>query len=287
MFRRTAQALFSALVVLGLSGFAAPVAAAAPPAPASITVVHGVLGLVADVQVDGKLVLSGFAPEQVTSPMSLTPGAHHVQITKSLEPSGSRPVLDASITVRSGEVATLAVGLTAAGQPVLSVYDDRLQGIDKGGTVLAVRDIAAAQPVAISVNKKVVSSSLVSPQAAVVAVQAGSVPVAVQTASAATTLVPAQNVPVVAGRGTVLYLIGSEQQHTLSWVAQTVHPAAGTAAPTSVDTGYGPPPGYGERRLSLVPLLLIGLLAIGAVAGGGTVLRRYGRLLPGRTATPR
>ena len=50
---------------------------------------------------------------------------------------------------------------------------------------------------------------------------------------------PSQDVPVAAGRAVVLYLVGSQEDSTLGWVAQTIRPAA-AAAPTRVDTGVGP-----------------------------------------------
>ena len=55
-------------------------ASAADSGDAQLTVVHGVRGLVADVRLDGELVLSGFAPERVTDPLPVPAGRHSLQV---------------------------------------------------------------------------------------------------------------------------------------------------------------------------------------------------------------
>ena len=70
-------------------------------------------------------MLSGFAPERVTDPLTLPAGTHRVQAW----PSGSDPattpaVVDQTITVTAGERASAAIGLGADGKAVITVFDD-------------------------------------------------------------------------------------------------------------------------------------------------------------------
>lgn len=262
---RLAAAVGAGVLCAGLS--AAPAQAA--PAPASLTVVHGVRGLVADVRLDGKLVLSGFAPERVTDPLSVPAGTHHVQAWPTGAASGTAAVVDQNISVRPGEQATAAIGLDAAGKARVTVYDDG--ALLKGrSTALVVRGLAAAQGVKVTAGDKTVAASLGSTQQTVQALSPGTYAVTALAGDGSAPLVPSQDVPVAAGRAVVLYLIGSQQESTLGWVAQTVKPAAAVAAPRRVDTGVGPPP------LSLRPGVPAAVPAL-AVIGSLLVALRAGR----------
>ncbi len=258
-----------ALLALGLVAVAAPLLAAAPaqaadPASATLTVVHGVRGLVADVRLDDQLVLSGFAPERVTDPLSLAPGPHHVQAWPTGAATSTAPVLDTTITLTAGQRATAGIGLGPAGTPVLTVYDDAALLRDAGSTALAVRNLALSDPVQVTAGSTTVSASLAPAGQAVADVPAGTYPVQALPVAGGSPLVPPQDVPVVAGRAVVLYLIGSQSDATLGWVAQTV---SADVAPTRVDTGVGPLPVDGPA-LPAVPAgaVLALLLVAGPVA---------------------
>lgn len=227
-------------------------------APAMVSIVHGVRGLVADVRVDGKLVLSGFAPQRVTDPIALPAGAHRVQIWTTGSPASAKPALDTSVTVTAGSHATLAVGLNSQGSPQITAYDDKLAPADAGAAAFAVRNIAATPPVRVTVDGKVVAEAISAPQQKVTAVAAGSHTVAVLPASGDTPLFPPQSVPTVAGRAMALYLIGSAKDNSLGWVAQPIRPIS---APTNVETGVGPPSPSGSPRSVLAGLGLVGLVA--------------------------
>jgi hypothetical protein len=261
-----------ALLGACLIGLAAPVAVAAAPAhaadgDATVTVVHGVRGLVADVQVDGKLVLSGFAPERVTDPLTIPAGTHRVQAW----PSGSDPattpaVVDQTITVTAGERASAAIGLGADGKAVITVFDDAALLPTSGSTALAVRGLAQAGPMRVSAGSTAVTGGLTSTQQAVVQIAPGTYPVSIVPADGSDPAVPAQDVPLVAGRATVLYLIGKQADNTLGWVAQTVQPASATAAPLRVNTGVGPVPAAGTAGTTALvvglPVALLGAVAV-------------------------
>ncbi len=264
-----------ALLGACLIGLAAPVALAAAPAhaadgDATITVVHGVRGLVADVQLDGKLVLSGFAPERVTDPLSIPAGTHRVQAW----PSGSDPattpaVVDQTITVTAGERASAAIGLGNDGKAVITLFDDAALLLTSGSTALAVRGLAQAGAMRVTAGSTSVSGSLTSTQQAVVQIAPGTDPVSIVPADGTDPAVPAQDVPLVAGRATVLYLIGKQSDNTLGWVAQTVQPASATAAPLRVNTGVGPVPVAGGTATTA---LVVGLPV--ALLGAAVVRRR-------------
>jgi len=255
---------------LGLAALAltAPVVllAAAPAQAAdnaSLTVVHGVRGLVADVKMDGKLVLSGFAPERVTDALSVTPGRHRVQAWPSGASTKTTPVVDEVITLRSGQVATAAIGLDEDGDADITLYDDEALLPDAGDTALVVRGLAEADPVRVLAGDRTLAPSLTSSEQGVTQVEPGSYSVSALAADGGDTLVPSQDVPVAAGRAVVLYLVGSQSESTLGWVAQTIRPAA-ASAPTRVDTGVGPLPDRGLPTPLLVgaPALALAVLAV-------------------------
>lgn len=243
---------------------AASATAAAPTtsAPAMVSVVHGVRGLVADVRVDGKLVLSGFAPQRVTDPMALPAGPHRVQIWTSGAAASSKPVLDTTVSVTAGSHATLGVGLNSQGRPQITPYDDNLVPTSGGATAFAVRNIAATPPVRVTLDAKVVANAILAPQQAVTAVSPGTHTVAVLATASNSPLFPPQSVPTVAGRTMALYLIGSAKDKSLGWVAQTIRPTS--AAPSTVQTGVGPidQPASGNANLGRLVLAVLGIIGL-------------------------
>lgn len=258
----------AALAACGLVTIAsAPPATATPSATASLTVVHGVRGLVADVRLDGALVLRGFAPERVTGVLKLTPGSHHLQVWPTSVSPGTTPIVDKTFTVAAGEHATAALGVAPGKHTTVTLYDDKTLLPTAGATALAVRGLADAGDVKVVASGRTIAAALRAGQQDVQQVEPGSYSVS---ARAAGTMVPAQDVPVAAGRAVVLYLIGSQADSTLSWVAQTVRPAA-AAAPRRINTGAGPLP-QPDRQAS--PTLLLLPLGMVALAAGSFARRR-------------
>ncbi len=247
-----------------LAGLLALSAGALSPAPASaastdatLTVVHGVRGLVADVGLDGQQVLAGFAPERVTDPLTVPAGTHRVQVWASGSDRTAGPVLDQTITLSAGQRATAGVGLAADGTPVITVFDDAELLPAAGSTALGVRGLAAAAPVRVAAGSLVLSPSLAPGSGGAQQVSPGTYEVSAVPVAGGDPVVPPQQVPVTAGRAVVLYLIGSQADGTLGWVAQTVRPGA-SGAPARVDTGVGPPPSSGlAGEAALVPLALL------------------------------
>ncbi len=252
------------VTVLGLSAVLTPIApaaaSAAVAAPAQVTVVHGVRGLVADVRVDGRLVLNGFAPERITDPLTLTAGPHRVQIWPTGLAANAKPVLDKTIPVPAGARLTLGVGLDALGTPQITAFNDHLAQARTGTTMVAVRDIAAAPPVRVTLDSSELAAGLEAPQQKVASTAPGSHAITVLPTSGTSPLLPSQRVTALAGRTMVLYLIGSAKDNSLGWVTQSLRPAADTA-PQTVQTGVGPPghdgPGRGAIILAALAVLVV------------------------------
>lgn len=235
-------------------------AASAEPGGAVLTVVHGVRGLVADVRIDGARVLSGFAVERITDPLPLAAGSHHLQVwTTGAAPTG-KPVLDTTIKVTAGEQATAALGVAPGGRPTVTVYDDKTLLPTPGSTALAVRGLADAPNVEVLANARTLAQALRPGGQGLLQVSAGTYSVSAAGVGSGV-IVPPQDVPVATGRAVVLYLIGSQSQGTLGWVAQTVRPTS-AAAPKRISTGVGPLPSPPSRTPTV---LLIVPLAVGAV----------------------
>lgn len=273
-------AALSGACVVALSAGTTSVAMAqdAPaPAPGGVTIVHGVRGLVADVRLDGEVVLSGFAPERVTEQLTIAAGSHRVQAWRSGAAADTPPVLDTTLEVPPGSQLTAAIGLGAAGGPILTTYDDAALLTAPGSTALAVRGLAASPPVKVLVNGQTFDDSLTPTDQQVQQIAPGTYGVSVQPAVGDTTLVPDEQIPVEAGRAVVLYLIGSQSDATLGWVAQTVRPAV-AAAPQRIDTGVGPLPAGPKATTDSREVAAAGLFGLGALAAAGlAAVRRSGR----------
>ncbi len=263
---RTLRAVLGA----GLLALALPLLSAAPASAAgndaTVTVVHGVRGLIADVRLDGNLVLSGFAPERVTDPLTIPAGKHRVQVSASGSAPDATPLIDTEVTFTAGQQVTAGVGLGPDGKPVITLFDDAaLLASGGSATALAVRGLAAADPVRVVAGDRQVAGELTSTQQQVQQLQPGTYPVSVVPADGSDPVVPAQDIPLVAGRAVALYLIGSQTDGTLGWVAQTILPAAG-GAPNRVDTGVGPVPVAGDPGTTALvlglPIALLGAVAV-------------------------
>lgn len=271
MFRRSVRLILTLIVAatVFVPGGPATGAAAAASAPGMITVVHGVRGLVADVRLDGKLVLNGFAPQRVTEPMAIPAGRHRVQIWPSGAAASSKPALDSLVNVVAGAHATLAVGLSSQGSPQITPFDDNLAPATAGATPFAVRNIAATPAVQVTLDAKVVAKAIVAPQQAVTSVSPGTHTVAVLPPASGSPLFPPDSVPTVAGRAMALYLIGSVKDNSLGWVAQTIR----TASPSSVQTGVGPL-GQAKSDSALLGRLAFAVILLAGIVGWRVARRR-------------
>ena len=179
-------------------------------------------------------------------------GRHRIQAWPSGADEDTEPVVDEFITLEAGQQATAAIGLDGEGNADITLYDDEELLPEEGDTALVVRGLAEADAVRVPAGDRTVAPSLTSASQGLARVRPGSYAVSVQSADGGDTLVPSQEVPVAAGRAVVLYLVGSQDDDTLGWVAQTVRPNA-SAAPTRVDTGSGPLPADSRPRCCCSP----------------------------------
>jgi len=236
--RRFVAALAGGALAVAVGPVAGAGPAAAAPAAGSVTLVHGLRGLLADVSVDGQVVLRGFAPNRVTDPLSLPAGAHAVVIRRSQTPASTPPVLSGNLTVAPGSVSTTAVGLDASSHPHIYVFPSDAAALGVNGAGVVIRDLAAAPGVQVSLDGTALPGALTPGASLSKTEPAGQHALLLRAGDGSGgPLVPAQDVPVVAGKVTVLYLTGSAADNSLGWLAMTVGLAPGQQAPTLVRTG--------------------------------------------------
>jgi hypothetical protein len=264
-----------AVVVLALGAavllVSAPMASAAVPAAvsaqastsASVTLVHGVRGLLADVVVDGKTVLQGFAYERASSPLALPAGPHQVQVYKA-GAAHTTALLDVTLTVKAGQVLTAAVGFDASGGPKAYVFDDTLSSAAHSASSIVVRNVSQGQAPQVLIDGRSVSSGLAAGAQLVRGVRSGSHTVGLKVGGA--WLLTNQPGRAASGKAMVVYVVGLQSAKSIALVANSVTPQFAAAA---VNSGGQPP--LESRRL--VPAWL-SLTSLGAGAFGLLMLLR-------------
>jgi Domain of unknown function (DUF4397) len=202
-----------------------------------VRVVHGLRGLVADVYLDGTLVLPTFRPERATEPLPIPAGDHLVEIRQAGAAATEEPLLTQEVTVPAGFRGSVVAHLDAEGNAKLTAFADDLSAVPAGQSRVVVRHAAAAGPVNVLLNEQSTFEGLASEVEAGGLVGAGAYEVAVTPARGGQPLAAPEQVQYPDGTANFMYLIGSQADGTLGWAAVRVGNLE--SAPAGIQTGDG------------------------------------------------
>ena len=266
--RRTVALTCAVLAVslAGLSTVSAPPAHAQAESDGLIRVVHGLRGLVADIYLDGTLVLPTFQPERSTDPLAIPAGDHVIEIRTAGAAMTETPLLTQTVTVPAGFRGSMVAHLGPTGAPQLSVFADDVSAVPAGTSRLVVRHAAAAQGVTVLLNAEPVLTDVAPTTERAGVVTAGPYEIEVTPLAGGAPLAAPQNVEYPDGTANFMYLIGSESAGTLGWAAVQV--ADLQTAPERIQTGDGstelaaPAGGVATGRLIAIIMAAIVLAAV-------------------------
>lgn len=237
-----------------------------------ITMIHAVPGLVADVSVDGKPILTGFTASRVTDPVTLSAGLHTVSLKADNGPKAGKTILTAKLDIVAGTTSTAVVGLAADGSPKAFVFPETDLTVPSGKAAVVVRSVAASPPVNLMVNRVTLPIGALANGASVTRdAVPGSYQVVVKSPAGQTQL-EAQPVTIQADRVTTLYLTGSQTNKTLAWVATTR--LASSLTLNTVPTGDGSTAHALMTVRRDVPVGAAAVIAIAAGGAAGLICRR-------------
>ena len=229
------------LAAVALSVISLTALGAAPAAVAQevglVRVVHGLRGLVADIYLDGTLVLPTFQPERSTDPLPVPVGDHLVEIRAAGAAASATPLLTQTVTVPAGFVGSLVAHLDRDGNPTLTAYPDDLSSVPAGESRVVVRHAAAAEDVTVSLNQVPAFDAVTSKAEAARVVAAGPYEVAVSAVGGTVPLAAPQDVEYPDGTANFMYLIGSQNDGTLGWAAVQIGDLQ--TPPAVIQTGDG------------------------------------------------
>jgi Domain of unknown function (DUF4397) len=245
-----------------------PTSGATQPVTGSVRVVHALRGVVADVYLDGQLILETFEPERTTDPVDLPAGAHQVDVRLAGSPADSPPAVSGTLDVQGGAAVSAVVHLSAAAAPTMSVFPDEDQGVPAGQTRVVVRHVAAAPAIDVRLNQQEVATNVVNTGEAEAEVTPATYELSVTNTGTPDVLAPPQEVPLPEGTANTMYLIGDQATSTLAWIAvqqtglQT--PPAGVATGNS---GLAADDGGGSGRSGAIVAALLAGVGMLMIAG--------------------
>lgn len=269
---RTMRRIAAVTVVVGAAlGLASSPSAAQTPPSAMVTVVHGLRGVVADVYLDGALVLQTFEPERSTEPLPVPAGTHTVEVRSAGSAATSAPLVTGTLTAVEGVPMSAVVHLDAAGQPRMTTFNDDVTPVPAGQARAVVRHTAAATPIDVSLNQTLLAQGLANPQQAASQVGASTYDLSVTTAGTTDVVVAPQRVPLTEGGETSMYLIGSQSLGTLSWIAVLTDGLQ--TPPAVVHTGNSPVPTESGSAGATTAVIAAAVVA----SAGALLLQAHGR----------
>lgn len=229
-----------------------------------VRIVHGIRGLVADVYLDGTLVLPTFRPERSTDPLPVPAGRHLVEIRQAGAAATDEPIHTQRVTVPEGFRGSVVAHLDRNGQPTLTAYADDVTPLPPGRSRVVVRHAAAAGPVRVLLNDQPAFGRVRAAAEVTEVVGAGEYEVAVTSPQGGEPLAPPEGVQYADGTAYFMYLIGSAPEGTLGWAAVQVGNLE--TAPSQIQTGDGST--RSSRDLPWAPPLVAAV----ALSGCGLVL---------------
>jgi Domain of unknown function (DUF4397) len=237
---RWSKLALSAAGVLTLAGVTISPSYAANDA--QIYIVQGLPGKDLDVAIDkGPPIAQAVPSASAAGPFDVKPGSHTVTFSEN-----GNPVLQNAFTIKEGSKADLVAHLLASSSsdPRVTVYDkyDAVK-VTRDKALFVVSHVAAAPPVDIRVNGKVLFPKIANGESSERRVPSATYKVAiVPTGKTQPVYYGPFNLMVKGGTIVHVYVIGDPNQKTMS-VAPRFLPAAitGSEMPTEVNTGTGGP----------------------------------------------
>jgi uncharacterized protein DUF4397 len=123
----------------------------------TIYIVQGLPSRTVSVSVDGDEVVGDLAGGKVAGPFSVKSGTRSVTFS-----DGGQTLVTSKVKLPAGSNSEIVVHLPASptGDPVVTRFDNNLQSVQHGKTALAVAHVAAAGPIDIRVDGKVVFANV-------------------------------------------------------------------------------------------------------------------------------
>jgi hypothetical protein len=275
--RRARRGLGLAAVMLLLAaGLLATGTTAGAQGTATITAVHGVRGLVADVYLDGQLVLPGFQPERATDPMTVPAGTHRLDVRKAGDPASATPLVSSTFDAPAGRRASVLVHLDASGAPQVTLFEDDLAPIPAGQVRLVLRHGAAAGPVDLLLDGLPVVQALANTAQSVSNQGASPHELTISVAGQVAPASGPRSVDLQAGASYTFYLVGSAGTSSLAWIVSRIDGLG--PVPSLVQAGSGGTARSGDRSsTAAMPVLVLsalGLAGVGLLLGGQRLVTR-------------
>jgi hypothetical protein len=153
VLRVTRIAVIGGLFALLSTGITPSVA----KAQTSIYIVQGLPSRTVSVTIDGDEVVGGLAGGKVAGPFAVKSGTRSVTFT-----DGGQTLVTSKVRLPAGSNSEIVVHLPASptGDPVVTRFDNNLQSVQHGKAAEAVAHVAAAGPMDIRVDGKVVFANV-------------------------------------------------------------------------------------------------------------------------------
>jgi hypothetical protein len=123
---------------------------------ATVYVVHGIPGVLVDVEIGGVgCALQGFDFGDIAGPLSLPEGTYNIKIrpANAGSPCTEAPVIEADVPFAAGENVTIVAHLDDMGSPTASKFDNDFSATGRGMARLIVHHTAYAPMVDIKVSR--------------------------------------------------------------------------------------------------------------------------------------
>lgn len=232
----TRLAAVAALSAVAWAGTAAPVAAQAPDA--RIHLLHGIPGVVVDVEAGGEAVFEGFEFGD-TQDLSALAGQTLTDLQVKVAGTEDVAIEAGDVTLPDSGNHTIIAHLDADGTPSLAVFTNDTSAIAAGQGRLTVRHAAAAPAVDVLANGSPAFAGVVNGAEGSADLPVGTVSGSVVPAGATEPVVigPA-DLAIADGTSLIVYAVGSLEDESLTVLTETVT-GLGTA-PAAIQTGNSP-----------------------------------------------
>jgi hypothetical protein len=123
---------------------------------ATVYVVHGIPGVLVDVEVVGVgCALPGFDFGDIAGPLSLPEATYNIKIrpANAMSPCSEAPVIDVNVPFTAGENVTIVAHLDDMGNPTASKFDNDFSPTGRGKARLIAHHTAYAPTVDIKVSR--------------------------------------------------------------------------------------------------------------------------------------